>query len=295
MISRMQPWMIYGANGYTGELIAREAVRRGHRPILAGRSAEKVEPLARELGCDARVVRPRPHRARRRRARPPLRRTVLHHQRADGRGLPRAPARTTSTSPARSRSSSRSSRATATRRRAASRCCRASASTSSRPTASRPCSPTTLPDATELLARLLREGERAEPRHDEDDDRSRSARGARSAATAASCACRSPTTSARSPSPCGARTAMTIPWGDVATAFRTTGIPNIRVYLAASPKAIARMRRMRSVLPLLSPKPIRRLLQRIAAPPRRTRRADARHRPRLPLGRGPRTGRSRAR
>src|SRR6266516_7689334 len=43
--------MIYGANGYTGELIAREAVRRGHRPILAGRSAEKIEPLARELGC----------------------------------------------------------------------------------------------------------------------------------------------------------------------------------------------------------------------------------------------------
>src|SRR5207237_1362536 len=55
MISRMQPWMIYGANGYTGELIAREAVRRGHRPIVAGRHAAKIEPLARELGCDARV------------------------------------------------------------------------------------------------------------------------------------------------------------------------------------------------------------------------------------------------
>ena len=24
-------WMIYGANGYTGELLAREAVRRGQR------------------------------------------------------------------------------------------------------------------------------------------------------------------------------------------------------------------------------------------------------------------------
>src|SRR5437868_5777863 len=51
----MHRWLIYGANGYTGELIAREAVRRGHRPILAGRHAEKIEPLARELGCEGRV------------------------------------------------------------------------------------------------------------------------------------------------------------------------------------------------------------------------------------------------
>ncbi|MBX5482797.1 MAG: saccharopine dehydrogenase NADP-binding domain-containing protein [Myxococcaceae bacterium] len=39
-------WMIYGAYGYTGELIVEEAVRRGHRPTLAGRSAEKLRPLA---------------------------------------------------------------------------------------------------------------------------------------------------------------------------------------------------------------------------------------------------------
>lgn len=47
-------WMIYGANGYTGELIAREAQRRGLKPILAGRSRDKLEPLARELGLDVR-------------------------------------------------------------------------------------------------------------------------------------------------------------------------------------------------------------------------------------------------
>jgi short subunit dehydrogenase-like uncharacterized protein len=47
--------MIYGANGYTGDLIAREAVRRGMKPILAGRSADAIEPLARELGCQARL------------------------------------------------------------------------------------------------------------------------------------------------------------------------------------------------------------------------------------------------
>jgi short subunit dehydrogenase-like uncharacterized protein len=47
-------WMIYGANGYTGEMIAREAKRRGHTPILAGRSANKVEALALELGLEHR-------------------------------------------------------------------------------------------------------------------------------------------------------------------------------------------------------------------------------------------------
>ena len=38
----MSSFMIYGANGYTTSLIASEAVRRGMRPILAGRSAEKL-------------------------------------------------------------------------------------------------------------------------------------------------------------------------------------------------------------------------------------------------------------
>ncbi|MDN7799413.1 MULTISPECIES: saccharopine dehydrogenase family protein [Burkholderia cepacia complex] len=47
-------WMIYGANGYTGELIAREAARRGLKPVLAGRRRESVEELARTLGLEAR-------------------------------------------------------------------------------------------------------------------------------------------------------------------------------------------------------------------------------------------------
>jgi short subunit dehydrogenase-like uncharacterized protein len=49
-------WVIYGANGYTGELIARDAARRGLRPILAGRSAAAIVPLAKELGLDHRIV-----------------------------------------------------------------------------------------------------------------------------------------------------------------------------------------------------------------------------------------------
>jgi short subunit dehydrogenase-like uncharacterized protein len=48
-------WMIYGANGYTGELAAREAAARGERPVLAGRNAETVAALARELGLEHRA------------------------------------------------------------------------------------------------------------------------------------------------------------------------------------------------------------------------------------------------
>src|SRR6185369_9533415 len=50
-----RPWMIYGANGYTGELAAREAASRGLRPVLAGRNASAVSALALELGLDSRA------------------------------------------------------------------------------------------------------------------------------------------------------------------------------------------------------------------------------------------------
>jgi short subunit dehydrogenase-like uncharacterized protein len=48
-------WMIYGANGYTGEMIAREAKRRGGTPVLAGRNASKVTALANELRLSPKV------------------------------------------------------------------------------------------------------------------------------------------------------------------------------------------------------------------------------------------------
>jgi len=51
----MGNFLIYGANGYTGELITREAVRRGLKPILSGRSQMKVEPLAKELNLTFRT------------------------------------------------------------------------------------------------------------------------------------------------------------------------------------------------------------------------------------------------
>lgn len=47
--------MIYGAYGYTGELIVREAVRRGLRPVIGGRNGERLTPLADELGLESRA------------------------------------------------------------------------------------------------------------------------------------------------------------------------------------------------------------------------------------------------
>lgn len=42
-------WMIYGSTGYTGQLIAEMAVQRGLKPTLAGRNPEKVSALAERL------------------------------------------------------------------------------------------------------------------------------------------------------------------------------------------------------------------------------------------------------
>jgi short subunit dehydrogenase-like uncharacterized protein len=47
-------FLIYGANGYTGEIIARLAVEKGLKPILGGRSLVKLQPIAQELGLIAR-------------------------------------------------------------------------------------------------------------------------------------------------------------------------------------------------------------------------------------------------
>ena len=47
--------LIYGATGYTGQLIARSAVSLGLRPIVAGRDSGRVCNLAAELNCPSRV------------------------------------------------------------------------------------------------------------------------------------------------------------------------------------------------------------------------------------------------
>ncbi|WP_459193602.1 saccharopine dehydrogenase family protein [Halosimplex sp. J119] len=47
--------LVYGSYGYTGSLISERAVTDGLDPILAGRDAERVEAAATERGCDHRV------------------------------------------------------------------------------------------------------------------------------------------------------------------------------------------------------------------------------------------------
>jgi len=51
-----QPWMIYGAYGFTGRLIVEAALRRGHRPVLAGRDAGRLNAMAHPLGLTAMPV-----------------------------------------------------------------------------------------------------------------------------------------------------------------------------------------------------------------------------------------------
>ena len=57
------------------------------------------------------------------------------------------------------------------------------------------------------------------------------------------------------------RTAMTIPWGDVYTAFVSTGIPNIETYMALPPATIARARWLRYLKPLLALAPVQAFLK----------------------------------
>ncbi|MFX1454215.1 MAG: saccharopine dehydrogenase family protein [Promethearchaeota archaeon] len=52
----MANWMVYGAYGYTGQLITQEAKNRGHIPILAGRSKEKLIPLAEQHSLDYMII-----------------------------------------------------------------------------------------------------------------------------------------------------------------------------------------------------------------------------------------------
>ncbi len=49
-------WMLYGAAGYTGTLMAEHTRQRGHQPVLAGRSAPSVTALAERLGLPSREL-----------------------------------------------------------------------------------------------------------------------------------------------------------------------------------------------------------------------------------------------
>lgn len=48
-------WMIYGATGYTGRLVVEEAIKRGHQPLIAGRTEAKLKPLAEQYSVPYRT------------------------------------------------------------------------------------------------------------------------------------------------------------------------------------------------------------------------------------------------
>jgi short subunit dehydrogenase-like uncharacterized protein len=48
-------FLLYGANGYTGQLIAERAAVTGMRPIVAGRRADAIVPIAERYGFEHRV------------------------------------------------------------------------------------------------------------------------------------------------------------------------------------------------------------------------------------------------
>src|SRR4051812_44307118 len=52
-----RPWLLYGAYGFTGRLILDEAIRRGHRPVLAGRDPKRLRVLAEQMGLPHTVIR----------------------------------------------------------------------------------------------------------------------------------------------------------------------------------------------------------------------------------------------
>ncbi|HYD95878.1 MAG TPA: saccharopine dehydrogenase NADP-binding domain-containing protein [Noviherbaspirillum sp.] len=259
----MNEWLIYGANGYTGELIAREAVRRQWKPVLAGRNRAAIGKLAAELGLGYRIVGLDDHAELVRALEGAS--LVLHCA---------GPFSATSAPMIRACLDAKAHYLDITgeidvfehahaldgeaRRAGVVLCpgagfdviptdCVAAALKAALPDAvtlslgfdsSSGFSPGTARTSVEGLAlggRVRRDGRivtvpLAYETRQIDFGR-------------------------------GTRTAMTIPWGDVSTAFHTTGIPNIKVFTPASPRSVKALRRLNFVLPLLKLRPLQKLIQ----------------------------------
>ncbi len=52
---RSSKWLLFGAYGYSGRLILEEALRRGHRPIIAGRDEKKLSAISQLFGLEKRA------------------------------------------------------------------------------------------------------------------------------------------------------------------------------------------------------------------------------------------------
>lgn len=51
----MGNFLIYGSYGYTGQLIVKRAIKMGYHPVLAGRNEKKLRPQAEQTGLDWRA------------------------------------------------------------------------------------------------------------------------------------------------------------------------------------------------------------------------------------------------
>jgi short subunit dehydrogenase-like uncharacterized protein len=258
------PWLLYGAYGYTGELIAREAARRGLAPVLAGRRREPLQELADELGLEAKVLElndPGSLRATLEKVS-----AVLH---AAGPFIQT------------SRPMVDACLATATHYLDITGEIGVFESILHRGEAARAAGVALLPGAgfdvvpSDCLAATLAH---ALPDATHLDLAFTSDRGSASRGTLRTAVEAMPHAGAerrdgkivatqlaqdarRIEFDCGSRWTMTIPWGDVSTAFHTTGIPNIRVYTGTPEPRIRQLRRLRPLLPVLGTVPVKRLLQ----------------------------------
>ncbi len=259
-------WMIYGATGYTGRLVAEAARREGLVPILAGRSG-RVAALAAELGLPSRIF--------------SLTDVAATRRALDGVSLVAHCAGPFAVTSAPMLDACMLARAhyvditgeidvflAAHRRHGEARAagivvCPGVGFDVIPTDCVAACLQEALPDATHLALGFKAAG-------------SRSPGTARTSIDALRSGARLRIDGAIVSEPFGRRTrtidfgtgpkhAVAIPWGDVASAYFTTGIANIEVFVPASPRAVARLRRLERVRPLLRLKPVRALLGRIAA------------------------------
>jgi short subunit dehydrogenase-like uncharacterized protein len=63
------------------------------------------------------------------------------------------------------------------------------------------------------------------------------------------------------PPPIGPQSCVSVPWGDVATAPRSTGAPNVRVFFAVPQMVAKALPLTRSLLPILGTTPVQKLLE----------------------------------
>jgi short subunit dehydrogenase-like uncharacterized protein len=267
----MSRLLIYGANGYTGRLIAREAAQRGLKPLLAGRNRDEVDALAKELGLLRRVFE--------------LNNPVEIARNLDGVNVVlhcAGPFSKTAAPMLEACLNANVHYLDITGEIAVFEMChRVHARAQHQGTVVLPGSgfdvvPTDclaamlkqrLPDATSLVL-AFEAGGGPSP-----GTAATSVEGMAQGGRARIAGEVRPVPLAwksrqflRDGKP---RTAMTIPWGDVYTAFVSTGIPNIETYMAVPPKTIGRLRWMRHIQPLLALRSVQNFMKRrvLAATP----------------------------